>query len=78
MSACMRSLYKSDRCAPGLSSVVLCCRDVGAVLFSLGGFRTSPFSLSVTRGDLALRDEFDLFMQLLGTYCGLLRSSCRR
>ena len=70
MSACMRSLYSSDQCAAGLSLVVFCGGGVGAVLRSLDDFRASAFSLSVTRGDVGLEDEFELFMQLLGTYCG--------
>ncbi len=75
MSACMRSLYSSDQCAPGLSLVVFFGCGVGAVLLSLGDFGASIFSLSMTRVDLVLKDEFELFMQLLGTYCGLLRCS---
>jgi hypothetical protein len=70
MSACMRSLYSSDQCAAGLSLVVFCGGGVGAVLLSLGDFRASAFSLSVTRGDLALKDEFELFMQLLAPIAG--------
>jgi hypothetical protein len=38
----------------------------GAV-FSFGGFRAPTFSLSVARGDAASEDEFELFMQLMGT-----------
>ena len=72
MSACMLSLYSSDQCASGLSFVGFCGRGVGAVLLSLGDFRASAFSLSITRVDLALRDEFELFMQLLGTYFGFV------
>jgi hypothetical protein len=78
MSACMRSLYSSDQRAPNFCLVLSCGRGMGAVLLSLGDFRASTFSLSVTRGDLALMDEFELFMQLLGTYCGLLRCWCWR
>jgi uncharacterized protein YbaP (TraB family) len=37
-------------------------------LVSLADFRAPTFSLSVTRGDGGLEDEFELFMQLLGTY----------
>lgn len=73
MSSCMRSLYSSDQCAPGLSLVVFCGRGVGTVLLSLGDFRAPAFSFSVKRGDVGLEDEFELFMQLLGTYFGLLR-----
>jgi hypothetical protein len=40
-------------------------------LLSLGDFRAPTFSLSVTRGDVGLEDEFELFMQLLGTYFNL-------
>jgi hypothetical protein len=49
---------------------MFCGRGIGAVLLSLGDFRASTLSLSVTRGDLGLEDEFELFMQLLGTYFG--------
>jgi hypothetical protein len=41
-------------------------------LLSLAGFRAPTFSLSVTRDDVGLEDEFELFMQLLGTYFNLL------
>ena len=68
----MRSLYSSEQCAPGLSLAMFCGRGIGAVLLSLGDFRASTLSLSVTRGDLGLEDEFELFMQFLGTYFGLL------
>ncbi len=78
MSACMRSLYSSAQCAPGLSLAVFCGRGVGAAALSLGDFRASIFSLSVTRGGLAVGNEFELFMQLLDTYSGLLRCSYRR
>jgi hypothetical protein len=64
MSACMRSLYSSEQCAPGLSWVAFCGRGLGVVLLSLGDFRTSTLSLSVTRGGLGLGVEFELFMQL--------------
>jgi hypothetical protein len=37
-------------------------------LLSLGDFRAPAFSLSVTRDDVGLEDEFELFMQLLGTF----------
>jgi hypothetical protein len=37
-------------------------------LLSLGDFRAPTFSLSVTRDDGGVEDEFELFMQLLGTY----------
>jgi hypothetical protein len=37
-------------------------------LVSLADFRAPTFSLSVTRGDGGSEDEFELFMQLLGTY----------
>ena len=64
MSACMRSLYSSDQCAPCLGLVVFCGSGAGAFLIPLGDTRASTFSLSVTRGDLALKDEFELSMQL--------------
>jgi hypothetical protein len=52
---------------------LLCgCGRVG-VLISLGDFRAPIFSLSVARGDVGLEDEFELLMQLFGTYFGLLR-----
>ncbi len=70
MSACIRSLYSSDQRAPGLSWVAFCGRDVGIVLLSLGDFLASPFSLSVTRGGLALGDESELFMQLWAPISG--------
>lgn len=37
-------------------------------MLSLGDFRTPVLSLSVTRVDVGFEDEFELFMQLLGTY----------
>ena len=37
-------------------------------MVSLGDFRAPTFSLSVTRDDVGLEDEFELFMRLLGTY----------
>jgi hypothetical protein len=40
-------------------------------LLSLGDFRAPAFSLRIGRCD----GELELFMQLLGTYCGLLRCS---
>jgi hypothetical protein len=45
-------------------------------LLSLGDFRAPTFSLSVTRDDVGLEDEFELFMQLLGTYFNWLRCLC--
>jgi hypothetical protein len=45
-------------------------------LLSLADFRAATFSLSVTRDEVGLEDEFELFMQLLGTYFNLLRCSC--
>jgi hypothetical protein len=53
----------------------------GGVLFSIAGFRAPTFSLSVTRDDVGLDDEFEfeLFMQLLDTYFNWLScSSCMR
>ena len=38
-------------------------------MLSLGDFRAPTFSLSVTRDDVGLEGEFELFMQLLGTIC---------
>ena len=43
-----------------------------AALLSLGDFRAPIFNLSVARGDVRLEDEFELFMQLLGTYFGFV------
>jgi hypothetical protein len=63
MSACMRSLYSSDQCAPGFELALLCGCGGGGVLFSLSGFRAPTLSLSVTRDDGGLDDEFELFMQ---------------
>ena len=77
MSACIRSLYSSDQWAPGLPLVVAWGRGAGTVLLSLGDFRAPIFNFSVARGDVGLEDEFELFMQLLVTYSGLLRWSCR-
>lgn len=45
-------------------------------MLSLADFRAPTFSLSVTRDDVGLEDEFELFMQLLGTSFKLLRCSC--
>jgi hypothetical protein len=45
-------------------------------LLSLADFRAPTFSLSVTRDDVGLEGEFELFMQLLGTYFHLLSCSC--
>jgi hypothetical protein len=45
---------------------------VGGVLLSLGDLRAPAFNLRVARGDVGLEEEFELFMQLLGTYWGLL------
>ena len=50
--------------------LALFAAGVGGVLLSLGDFRAPAFSLRVTRGDVGLDEEFELFMQLLGTYCG--------
>jgi hypothetical protein len=73
MSACMRSLYSSDQWAPGFSLMLSFGLGVGDVLLSLGDFRAPDFSLRVARGDVELEGEVELFMQLSGTYCGLLR-----
>ena len=71
MSACMRSLYSSDQWAPGFWLALLCGWGGGGVLASFEDFRAPTFSLSVTRDDVGLEDEFELFMQLLGTYFNL-------
>jgi len=73
----MRSLYSSDHRAPDFCLLLSCGGEMGAVLLSLGDFRAPIFNLSVARGDVGSDDEFELFMQLSGTYCGLLRGSCR-
>jgi hypothetical protein len=54
---------------------LLCGCEGGGVLLSLGDFRAPAFSLSVTRDDGGLEDEFEWFMQLLGTYFRLLNCS---
>jgi len=64
MSACMRSLYSSDQCAPGFKLALLFGCGRGDVLTSLGDFRAPAFSLSVTRGDVGLEAEFDWFIQV--------------
>jgi hypothetical protein len=64
MSACMRSLYSSDQRAPGFSLPVFWGRVRAGVLISLGDFRAPVLSLRVTRGDVGLEEEFELFMQL--------------
>ena len=78
MSACMRSLYSSDQWAPGFRLALLCGWGGGGVLFSLEGFRAPAFSLSVTRDEVGLEDEFELFMQFLGTYFNWLRGGHHR
>jgi hypothetical protein len=72
----MRSLYSSDQCAPGFRLALLCDCGRGGVLLSLTDFRAPTFSLSVARGDGGLEDEFELSMQLFGTYFNWLRWSC--
>jgi hypothetical protein len=67
MSACIRSLYSSDQRAPGFP-LALPCGCGGGVLISFADFRAATFNLSVTRGEPGLEGEFELFMQLLGTY----------
>jgi hypothetical protein len=78
MSACMRSLYSSDQCAPAFSLPLSLGPGVGGVLLSLGDFRAPAFSLRMVRGEAGLEEEFELFMQLLGTYCGVVELSYRR
>jgi hypothetical protein len=65
MSACIRSLYSSDQWALGFPLALLCACGRGGVLLSLADFRAATFSLSVTRDDVGLEDEFDLFMQFI-------------
>jgi hypothetical protein len=65
MSACMRSLYSSDQWAPGFPLALPCACGRGGVLLSLADFRAATFSLSVTRDDVGLEDEFELFMQFV-------------
>ena len=43
-------------------------------MLSLADFLAPTFSLSVARDDVELEDEFELFMQFLGTYFRLLNS----
>ena len=74
----MRSLYSSDQLAPGFRVALPCGWGGGGVLLSLADFRAPTFSLSVTRDDAGLENEFELFMQLLGTSFNLLRCSCRQ
>jgi hypothetical protein len=54
---------------------LLLCGFGGGDLFSIADFRAPTFSLRVTRDDVGLDDEFELFMQLLGTYFNWLRCS---
>jgi hypothetical protein len=72
MSACMRSLYSPDQWAPDFCLLLSCVREMETVLLSLGDFRAPIFNLSVARGDVGLEDEFELFMELLGTYFGFV------
>lgn len=71
----MRALYSSDQCAPGFRLALTAGCGGGGVLSALGDFRAPTFSLSVTRGDAGLEGEFELSMQLLGTYCNWLSGS---
>lgn len=70
MSACMRSLYSSDQWAPGFDLLLVCGRVVGAVSLCPGDLRAPAFSLSVTRGDVGLTEEFELFIQSLAPISG--------
>ena len=47
-------------------------------LISLGALRTPGFSVGVARAEVGFEEEFELFMQLLMTYCELLRAALRR
>ena len=47
---------------------LLCGCGREGVLLSLADFRTPSFNLSVARGGEGLEGEFELFMQLSGTY----------
>jgi hypothetical protein len=40
---------------------------MGGALLSFEDLRAAPFSLSVTRGEVELEGEFELFMQFSGT-----------
>lgn len=51
ISACMRSMYLSDRRDWGLSVVILSDSGVEGILRGLIGFRASTLSLSMGRGD---------------------------
>jgi hypothetical protein len=63
MSFCMRSLYPSDQCAPGLALFGFWDGEVGVGLLSLEAFRAPVFSLSVGRDTAGLEIEFELFMR---------------
>jgi hypothetical protein len=58
MSACMRSLYSSDQCAPGF--ILRGEADCGVAVLLLGATRGATFSLSVGRGDVGLGLLIDL------------------
>jgi hypothetical protein len=75
MSACMRSLNSSDQRAPGFPFALLCACGRGGVLLSLADFRAATFNLSVTRDDVELEGEFELFMRFLDTYFSWLNCS---
>jgi hypothetical protein len=47
------------------------------LLLSSEDLRAAPLSLSVTRGEVGLEDEFELFMQFWGTDGNWLGCLCR-
>ena len=51
---------------------------VDGFFISVGALRTPGFSVRVARAEARLEEEFELFMQLLITYCELLRAVLRR
>lgn len=64
ISACMRALYSSDQCAPGLSFAFACCWGTCGAFFSTGGRRAAVFNFKVVRGVVELEDELESLMQV--------------
>ncbi len=64
MSACMRSLYSSDQCAPGFDLLLWWGRSTGSGFRSGRALRAPAFSLRVTRVVVGLDDEFESLMQV--------------
>ena len=67
MSACMRALYSSDQCAPGLSFAFACGWGICGAFFSTGGRRAAVFNFKVVRGVVELEDELESLMQVFET-----------